>query len=80
MVPSARLCNIFPSSSSLSSFPPSSDPAGEAGFSGSSSSTELLLLLEMDSASDSQSTSGPESPAEELDSPSPPYMKFFLWL
>lgn len=63
----------------VSSPPPHSASAAAAevvGVSGSSGSSDKSsaeqLLLELDSASDCQPTSGPESSAEELESPPPP--------
>lgn len=49
-----------------------SPDTGEGFSSISDEASPEQLLLELDSASDSESTSGPESSAEELDSPSPP--------
>lgn len=90
---SSWLSDVSPISSRPSaSFPPDSGPAAspdrEEGFSvsGFSSISDKAppeeLLLELDSASDSESSSGPESSAEELDSPSPPCqdVELFFWL
>lgn len=78
LLSSSRRSDISPVSSRPSpSFPPDSGSAaspdtGEGFSSISDGAFSEQLLLELDSASDSESTSGPESSAEELDSPSPP--------
>lgn len=62
------------------SSPPESVSAASPFSVRSGTSDKQQLLLELDSASDSESASGPESSAEELESPPCRGMAFALWL
>lgn len=78
---SSRPSPSFPPDSGSPASPDTREGSSVSGFSDiSDKAFPEQVLLELDSTSDSESTSGPESSADELDSPSPPCLEHALWL